>query len=356
MAAASYLEELTPVIDDVVAPHAAEVDAAGSFPRASMDALGKAGFLGLITASEVGGRGESVRAAAEVVEHLAQACGSTAMVVCMHYAGTAVIEAFGHREGARGDRRRWAFDHPGVLRNRLAQPFLGADVLSELRSGRAGGTQRPQELGRRSRLLRVVQPTPGGRRPEHPVAGARRHPGLEVTGRFDGFGLRGNASSPMSATDVTVPQTVMLGTDGKGDEIMLGVVLSYFHVMSAAILLGFMEAAIAKTIAHATKVRFEHPNSRLVDMPTTRTHIAKMRLAADQVRALFLDTVQAMETERADAPLRVLARSQGSRRGNCYLRHRPGHAGRRRRGLPQGNRPGTALPRRSGRHRHGPHQ
>src|SRR5688572_19763595 len=95
---ASYMDVLNGVIEDVIAPQAAEIDTTGAFPRAALDRLGEAGLLGLISASEVGGLGESHRAAAFVVERIASVCASTAMVVCMHYSGTAVIEAHGTRE------------------------------------------------------------------------------------------------------------------------------------------------------------------------------------------------------------------------------------------------------------------
>ena len=54
----SYLSALAPVLADVVAPAAVEVDRTGAYPRAALDALGRAGLLGLISAPEVGGMGE----------------------------------------------------------------------------------------------------------------------------------------------------------------------------------------------------------------------------------------------------------------------------------------------------------
>src|SRR5438552_15470448 len=77
-----YLESLEQVIVDVVAPAAVEIDQTGAFPRAALDALGAAGLLGLISATEVGGQGQAHRAAALVVERRAQECAPTAMVVC----------------------------------------------------------------------------------------------------------------------------------------------------------------------------------------------------------------------------------------------------------------------------------
>src|SRR5919201_4646689 len=93
----SYLDDLAATLSDVVEPAAIEVDRAGTFPRAAVEALGRTGLLGLVSAREVGGGGQGLRAATEVVERLAGTCGSTAMVVCMHYAATAVIEAYGAR-------------------------------------------------------------------------------------------------------------------------------------------------------------------------------------------------------------------------------------------------------------------
>src|SRR6266496_3481575 len=91
----SYLDRLEKIAVEVIRPAAAEIDQNGAFPRAAMDALSKSGLLGLISAKEVGGAGQGLRAAALVVERVAQECASTAMVLCMHYAGTAVIEAHG---------------------------------------------------------------------------------------------------------------------------------------------------------------------------------------------------------------------------------------------------------------------
>src|SRR5205085_7640360 len=90
----AYLDALAPIVDKIVGPQAAEVDREGRYPSDALTALGEAGLLGLVSAKAVGGMGESHRAATLVVEELARHCGSTAMVVLMHYAATAVIEAF----------------------------------------------------------------------------------------------------------------------------------------------------------------------------------------------------------------------------------------------------------------------
>ena len=52
----------------------------------------------MVSSADVGGGGGTHRDGCLVVERLAGACGSTAMVTMMHYTATAVIEAHGPLE------------------------------------------------------------------------------------------------------------------------------------------------------------------------------------------------------------------------------------------------------------------
>jgi alkylation response protein AidB-like acyl-CoA dehydrogenase len=88
-----FRDALRRVIDEVVAPGAAAVDTSGEFPRAGLDALAAAGLLALTVPAEYGGGGGGPREAAEVVRELGAVCGSTAMIVTMHYSGVAALVA-----------------------------------------------------------------------------------------------------------------------------------------------------------------------------------------------------------------------------------------------------------------------
>jgi alkylation response protein AidB-like acyl-CoA dehydrogenase len=304
----AYMAALAPVIADVVAPAAAEIDRAGAYPRAALDALGRAGLLGLVSAPEVGGRGEGHRAATAVVQTLAEHCGSTAMVVMMHYCGAAVIEAFGptdvRQRIAAGDYvTTLAFSEVGS-RSMFWAPMSTATlrgpsvVLDAQKSwvtsaGQADGyvwSSRPV-AGDGARTLWLVP---------------KDAPGHKVGAPFDGLGLRGNASSPMSAAGVELPTTAMLGADGGGFDAMLGVVLPWFQVMNAGFSVGTASSATAKAAVHAAGARFEHLDQTVADNPVARANVARMRVRTDAAEALLLDTLTALETGRADATLRVL--------------------------------------------------
>ena len=131
-------------------------------------------------------------------------------------------------------------------------------------------------------------------------------PGLAIAGPFDGLGLRGNASVPVSATDVVVGRDTMLGGDGQGLDVALTVALPWFLILSAAFSLGLMEAVTAETGRHLTGTRLEHLDRRLIEQPVPRADYARMRLSTDATRALLRDTLAAVETGRPDATLRVL--------------------------------------------------
>ena len=63
-----YMDALQRVIDDVVEPQARVVDEERQFPAKAVEALGGAGILGLTTSAEMGGGGQGMRPAAEVIE------------------------------------------------------------------------------------------------------------------------------------------------------------------------------------------------------------------------------------------------------------------------------------------------
>lgn len=85
---------IQPMVCEVIAPSAAETDRNALFPQHALNALADAGLLGLTTSKDVGGMGLGLAEAAFVVESIATACPSTAMVVTMHYAANAVLENY----------------------------------------------------------------------------------------------------------------------------------------------------------------------------------------------------------------------------------------------------------------------
>lgn len=314
----AYMAALTPILNDVVAPAAVEVDRTGTYPRAALDALGRAGLLGLISAPEVGGAGGGHRAATAVVQALAEHCGSTAMVVMMHYAGTAVIEAFGptdvRQRIAAGDYvTTLAFSEVGsrsLFWAPMSTATAGVDGSVRLDAQKSWVTSAGEADGyvwsSRPLAATPAQATANGTGASTLWLVPKDAGGLKVGAPFDGLGLRGNSSSPMSGSGVEVPASAMLGADGGGFDAMLGIVLPWFQVMNAGFSVGTANVATARAALHVAATRFEHLDQAVADNPIVRANVARMRIRTDAAGALLLDTLTAMETGRADATLRVL--------------------------------------------------
>jgi isovaleryl-CoA dehydrogenase len=302
-------DDLATVIADVVAPAADDVDRSGVFPRASIAALGEAGLLGLASSAEVGGGGQGLHRVAPVIEQLASACGSTAMVMLMHYVATSVIEA----HGPRSLREEVA---AGRCLTSLALSEVGSRShfwapVSTATTGANGSVR----LDARKSWVTAAGEADAYVWSSRPVSAEGPMtlwlvrsdiPGLAVGGPFDGLGLRGNESRPMSADGVTVGPDAMLGADGGGLDVALTVALPWFLVLSAAFSLGLAEAVTAESVAHLTRTRLEHLDQSLAEQAMPRLDLARMRVDTDRTRAFVADTTSALRSGRADAMLRVL--------------------------------------------------
>jgi alkylation response protein AidB-like acyl-CoA dehydrogenase len=243
-----------------------------------------------------------------VVERLARECASTAMVLCMHYSGALVLEKHGpeavRRDVAAGRHlSTLAFSEAGSRSQFWAPTSTATKNGSSVRldakkswvtsAGHAAAyvwSSRPVAAAGASTIWLVPAKTQG----------------VRLDGAFDGLGLRGNDSRPVAAEAALVPESARLGADGAGLAVMLEIVLPIFNVMNAACSIGLMETATQRTAAHAASSRFEHDGAALADLPTIRAYVARMRLKTDLARALLLDTLDALETARGDAVLRVL--------------------------------------------------
>jgi isovaleryl-CoA dehydrogenase len=323
----THLDALERVITDVVAPAATTIDEAGTFPSAGIKALGEAGILGLTASTDVGGGGGGMRDAAEVVLRLAATCGSTAMVVLMHYSATATIEAHGPKElrQAIGEGRHLstlAFSESGS-RSHFWAPVStatpprgtggvppttaagaakesGTAVLDAKKSWVTSGAEADSYVW----SSKPVDQTTGPMTLWLVPSGAE---GLvRDTGGFNGVGLRGNGSIPVTADGVRVPLDARLGADGDGLDIALTTALPWFLVLSGAFSLGVLEAVTAEAGAHLSGARLEHLGEALIHQPIPRADYARLRLMTDRVRAFLSDTLSALEASRPDAQLRVL--------------------------------------------------
>ena len=202
--------------------NADQIDQARRFPRENLQLLGKADVLGLLIPTQYGGAGAGIAEMSQVLDIQAQNCASTAMVTLMHYCATAVIaakasDALKRRilpECSRGEHiSTLAFSETGsgghfympvseVGQNgghktlSATKSFVtsAGEANSYVVSARKAGAAAPTETN-----LYVI---------------ANNAQGFSTKGRFEGLGLAGNASAPMSLEEVAIDDATRLGGPG----------------------------------------------------------------------------------------------------------------------------------------------
>jgi alkylation response protein AidB-like acyl-CoA dehydrogenase len=303
------------IADRVLAPAARQNDKDGRFSTEAVDALGRAGLLGLMLPTEFGGAGLGPRTFAAVTAALAEADASVAMVYLMHARAAATIAAA--RSGAAVAQ---------TLREITAGRHLSTLAFSEAgsRSHFWAPISRARRDGAGVRITAkkswvtsagyaqsyvVSSLAPEGTGPTDSTlylipAGTA---GLSVAGPWDGLGLRANASAPMMLDNCEVAPNLQLTDDGAGFQAMLNVVLPQFNLGAAAVALGLCRATVAGTAEHLKNARFEHLGQSLGEsLPTLRAQLATMQIDTDGLSARVDDLVDHLERPRDTTLLRVL--------------------------------------------------
>jgi alkylation response protein AidB-like acyl-CoA dehydrogenase len=298
--------------DAHVAPHAETVDREGRFPREAIAALAEAGFLGLTVPAAFGGMEQGPRTAAAVLDTIAERCASTAMVYLMHLCGIACYAAAPEKtsrylaDAAAGRHlTTLAFSERGS-RSHFWAPvsrFAGRNGSGAIIAEKSFVTSAGHAAGYVVSTLDAAATGPGESTIYVVLA---TDAGLAVSGAWEGLGMRGNASAPMSLTDVRVGDERALTPRGKGLDMMLGVVLPLFQVGSAAIALGIAESAVRRTTQHLTSTRHDHLDTSLAQVPVLRARLAQMRIETDRARAHLASVLDSLEAPGPATQLLVL--------------------------------------------------
>ena len=309
-----HISVASEIAQEVASANAADVDAQARFPVESMRRLADSGLMGLCLSKESGGEGKGMRTFAAVTEELAMACGSTAMVYVMHTAAAQAIAS------------------SSIFAER-------GPVLKEISSGKHLTTLAFSEVGSRSQFWAPVSrleetnghfttsaskswvtaaghadsyvstaQKPNASSPlESTVYFVRaKAAGVSVAGVFNGLGLRGNDSAPVSLESIEVKPGDLISNPGDGPTTILQVVLPWFAIGTAAMANGLCRAAVQRTIEHLTGTGFEHDGAKLRDLPNLRARVAEMSTRTEQSRALLGHTLDQIDQPDELTPLFVL--------------------------------------------------
>jgi alkylation response protein AidB-like acyl-CoA dehydrogenase len=305
----------TALSDGPLARNAADVDKQARFPEENVASIAAAGLHGLCVAQELGGLGQGPRAFCAVAEELARSCASTAMIFVMHTSATQAIAA-----------SKTLADREALLRQIAAGQHLTTLALSEKGSRSQFWAPVSQLVAKGDGFVTNAAKSfvtsanfadsyvasaqkPNAQSPlestlylaRTDAAAIRPQPG------FDGLGLRGNDSAPVTIEDLAVARRDLVTEPGAGAESMLQVILPWFAIGTAAMAHGLCRAAVAATAQHLSSTTFEHTGTALRDLPILRVRLAQMSVRTEASRALLERALGEIESGAAEAPLFVLS-------------------------------------------------
>jgi isovaleryl-CoA dehydrogenase len=235
-----------------LAPMAAEIDRSNLFPAALWREMGELGLLGITVPEEYGGAGMGYLAHVIAVEEIARASASVSLSYGAH-SNLCVnqIKLNGNAEQkARYLPKLVSGEHVGALA--MSEAGAGSDVVSmklraEKRNDRyvLNGTKYWITNGPDADTLVVYAKT-------DPAAGARgitafivekRFKGFSTSPHFDKLGMRGSNTAELIFEDVEVPFEHVLGSEGKGVNVLMSG-LDFERVVLSGIGLGIMHACL----------------------------------------------------------------------------------------------------------------
>src|SRR5689334_20051619 len=289
-----------------VAPHAAETDESGEFPKASYDALRASDFHAPHIPVEYGGAGADALATAIVIEEVARVCGSSSLIPAVNKLGTVPLLL----SGSPALKERYLTPvaaGDAMFSYCLSEPEAGSDAASmKTRAVRDGdfwvlnGVKRwitNAGVSEYYTVFAVTDPTARSRGISAFVV-EKADEGVSFGAPEKKLGIKGSPTREVYFDNVRIPADRMIGAEGTGFATAMAT-LDHTRVTIAAQALGIAQGALdfAKGYVKERK-QFGKP---VADFQGVQFMVADMGMKLEAARQLTY--AAAARSERGDADL-----------------------------------------------------
>jgi alkylation response protein AidB-like acyl-CoA dehydrogenase len=299
-------EAVRAVCDAKVAPYAAEVDEAATFPQAAYEALAAADFAAPHIAEEYGGAGADALATCIVIEEVARACASSALIPAVNKLGTLPLILAGS-EDLRKKYLSPVAAGTGMFSYCLSEPDAGSDAAAmKTRAVADGegfvlsGVKRWITNAAVSDYYTVFAVTDPGKGSAGISAFVveKTDEGVSFGAPEKKLGIKGSPTREVYLDNVRVPADRMIGAPGTGFATAMRT-LDHTRVTIAAQAVGIAQGALDYAVGYARERRqFGRP---IGDFQGLQFLLADMGMKVEAARQLTY--AAAGRSERNDKDL-----------------------------------------------------
>ncbi|MBO3738133.1 acyl-CoA dehydrogenase family protein [Actinoplanes flavus] len=294
------------ICDARVAPHAAEADETGEFPKASYDALRSSDFHAPHIPVEYGGAGADALATAIVIEEVARACASSSLIPAVNKLGTMPLLIAGSEELKHKYLSKVASGE-AMFSYCLSEPEAGSDAASmTTRAVRDGdhwvlnGVKRwitNAGVSEYYTVFAVTDPSARSRGISAFVV-EKSDEGVSFGAPEKKLGIKGSPTREVYFDNVRIPADRMIGDEGTGFATAMKT-LDHTRVTIAAQAIGIAQGALDFALSYA-KERKQFGRS-IADFQGLQFMLADMGMKLEAARQLTY--AAAGKSERGDADL-----------------------------------------------------
>ena len=294
------------VCDARVAPHAAEADESGEFPKASYDALRASDFHAPHIPAEYGGAGADALATAIVIEEVARACASSSLIPAVNKLGTMPLLLAGSTELKERYLRPVASGE-AMFSYCLSEPEAGSDAASmTTRAVRhddhwvLNGVKRwitNAGVSEYYTVFAVTEPGAHGKGISAFVV-EKSDEGVSFGAPEKKLGIKGSPTREVYFDNVRLPLDRMIGGAGTGFAIAMRT-LDHTRVTIAAQAVGIAQGALDFALGYVKeRKQFGKP---IADFQGVQFMLADMGMKLEAARQMTY--VAASKSERGDEDL-----------------------------------------------------
>ena len=280
------LSKTRSIAKEIAAPNASDVDAKSRFPVETFDAMKKAKLLSTLVPTQLGGDGCNMQALWAMCSSLAEACGSSGMVLAMHHIQVACLA----RHGMESPALRAYLEEVVERQNLIASITSEVGTWGETRSSvcaverNAGRYRLEKDATTISYAEHADDLLATCRRASDAASGdqvlvllKKGEYTLTKTGTWDTLGMRGTCSPGFKVVSEGPEEQIVPGSFADSSSQSM---VPYSHILWSGVWLGIATDAVSRAAAFVRAAARKSPGT----VPATASRLADVSVMLQMAR------------------------------------------------------------------------